>query len=749
MKEKKKRTKEENRRDFTKQGSGSDSPMPHPGKTLSPHGVERPLLGVGAFGAKFYFRLWLSKFSRLTRRCLSLSAVLLALCVWLSLITVMSVAPIQQDGRIARRAAAASLKEDANFFIRSDERSNNKGSYPRRPWVRTGYLSTIDMQHEKGEKDSKRRDEESALAMNKERKSNKRDGKAITGVRPSSMVEKAVDNEFTGRSNINNIIKSTGVGRRRIHGFKTDETRELETASFSMSMKERRILPGVKNDKNKNSYIVTSLESLQTSYPLSPSPTFSSLPNQAPAPPLRAQRGGDRQHDVINIGPIPIMGIKSSRQAAGRNPGNQLPNSPSGEETAQDSVVFKVDSDVKDDIPKRGYTNQAPNKFFRDQSDLEKVTFQVASYHTKNGPLLGQLKSNLSPKDFDKKNSKTSYKFSGLGGKLTAQGLKMLKKSMNKKWPSGIRVEQHNRQGNFYDGRREALQINSHSVNVYDSSNIRTAQKIETSSADSLAHSYTRRQGMEMKTDSFPGLLNEESHRAFHDRTEIKHGQRATVLQFKISKNKKLGNSFNTPDPFQSTTYHQKEGDTKILRRERHVLVAVAGNVNSGEKNFGHSITRQRQRYNGAQGIRDGLNPRGLKQTVECTSLSSRHGSNLTLDTKKRQDDFSDSYQTRDQPEKTRDPIYSAEAFDKTDGMNGTSRNLSSRRVQSKTSIEKARSLSQSGEAYSTLDDGNKKGSCNTSGVIQNDGFDIYSYNVTASDAISLTRSIPDTRPRG
>ncbi|RUS72111.1 hypothetical protein EGW08_020124 [Elysia chlorotica] len=725
--------------------------MPHPGKSLSPHGVERRLLGVGATGARFYFRLGLSKFSRLTRRCLSVSAACLGLCVWLSLITVMSVAPIEPDGRIARGAAAATLKEDANFFTRSGEPSDNEGSYPHRPRVSTGYLSTIDMQHEKGEKYSKGADEAGETKISnreRRRKSNKQGRKAFASFRSSPTVERTADNVHFGSSNTNNILKSTGVGRRRIHGYKTDETKEIETSSPSSSKRRKWWkLIGPRSEINRGSNTATSPESSQTFHSSSPSPTISSLPNQAPSPPLRSQRWEDGRRNVINIGPSPISGIKSSRQATGRIRGNQLPNLPSGKEMTGDKVVLKVDSEIQDGTPEGESANQVRNIFLSAQSHSEMVAFKTLSHHKNNGPLSGQQYLTIPPTKSDKENSEIAPHFSGLREQLTNRGFELLKKSINKIWPSDITVGRQNRQGDFYDGHREALGINSRSVNVHDSSSGPEAQRIETSAPSSIGHSYTRRQGMEKQTDNLLDLPNEQSRRTLLDMTVIKPENHATVQKSQSSERKKL--SPNNPDPFQSVTYRRKKEDTRLSKNERHEFVTVAISEKPGARNFDHSITRGRQGYNSELGIRDGLDPHGPKQTVESFRSSSRQASNLTPDTQKSQADFSDSYQTRDQPGKTRDPIYSAEGFDKMDGMNGTPRNLSSLGVQSKTFTEKASKLSRSSKEDSRSDERNKKRSWDISGVIQNDGFDIYSYNVTASDAISLTRSIPDTRPAG
>ena len=722
--------------------------MPHPGKTLSPHGVERPLLGVGAPGPRFYFRLWLSKLSRLTRRCLSLSAVLLALCVWLSLITVMSVAPIQQDGRIARGPAAAALKQDANFFIRSDDPSDNRGSYPVRPLARTGYLSPIDMQlekREKGEEDRKEEDTTSLMTLEIRGGSQKRHRKAITKVWPEPAFESAADDGDFGPSNMDNVMKSSGIGGRRIHGFKAGEARELETASFPRYREKQGILVGLKSDKNGNSNDVTSHRSRQTSPSRTPVPTITSVRNQAPAPPLRLQGVGDRQH-LIDNGPITIMGIRSSRQAPHQNLGNPGPNlAAPGRGPTQDNSLFKAESDVEVDIPTPDCGKQATNKELEDKSNMEMINSKVPSY-AHNGPLSEILYESSLPLRYGERNSKTASLFPQLREKLTAQGLQVLKKSINSHWPSGTGEEQHNRQGNFYDGRTGTPGINSHSFNAYDSP--RDAQKIEASTVNPLALSLNHRGVLEIKSNHFPTLPLANSERALLSESEIKSEERVLIQKLKVPEDNGLRIPPSNSRSFQAATNLLRMGDTPHSESNRHSILSAAGSVNSEIKNLGHSITRQRQRYNGDQGIRDGRNPRGKEQTVECARSGSRRGSNLTLDTAG-SSNCSDSSRTKDQSGETRNPIYSAETFVKMERVNDTTHNLSSRGEQSNALIKKHSDPIPGRKEDSRLNRKNNLGSPNSLGVILNDGFDIYSYNATASDAIPISRSIPDTRPPG
>ncbi|GFR72615.1 hypothetical protein ElyMa_005710900 [Elysia marginata] len=675
--------------------------MPHPGKTISPHGVEKPLLGVGVFGAGIYFRQWMPKISRLTKRCVSLSAVLLALCVWLSLITVMTVAPIQPGGPIERGAAAATLKEDANFFMRSVEPSDNSGSYPGRAGIRKGYLSSIDMQHEKlGKGLSGNDDEETAPPINLERQahSQKLDRKMITrsDVWASSIAKDVADNADFDRSNINNVIKSRGVGRRRIQGFKTEETKEFETSLFPRFRGE---------DRGR----------------------------------------GVRQH-VINNGPILISEIKSSRQAPCQKLGNSPSNLSPKEERRQNTggSLKAADRREGDDIPEQDCPPQTHGKPNFEMPSSDKPTF-----HDENKLPLGIVHTSLPPLNNVLQETVTPVVFLQLYKNLIDQRLQTVKKSSSH-WPSGSNKDHHNQGGHFYDGLKGTREINRHSANPYDSSRAPCTRKIEVYNADSILHSSTPRRAVGTKNNRYPTLPIVKPRRAVVVVSETKHGESAIVNSLKPSEGENTELLSTDSDSFQPSTQQQNIEHAGQSERNRQALRPAVDGVNS-EINLGHSITRQRQRYNDAQdSMGDRLYPPGMEQPVETGRASSVRGSSLTSDTTSGQKPFSGFSQTPGRQGKKRYPLYGANLFVRMDGINDTSRHLSSNGAQSDAfKKETSRRQGSRGQVDSKIEQGKEQASWNVSGVLINDGFDFYSYNVTASDAIPLNRSIPDTRPKG
>ncbi|GFN82431.1 hypothetical protein PoB_000893700 [Plakobranchus ocellatus] len=675
--------------------------MPQPSK-IPPHGVKKQQLGLGVLGAHCYFRLRLSKLSRLAKRCLTLSAALLALCAWLCLITVMNVAPLQQNAQLEKgTTAAAVVKEDANFFIRSGELFDNRGSYPGFPHAPNGYLSPIDMRFKREKIGGNK--EEKAQLMNVviEERNQKGNRKAITNAGPT--IAKGIithGKEKFKLSNIDYDIKSSGVGSRLIQGFKVTEPRELE-ASFPRSKENSEIWSRLRSDKNRNDNDVTSY-SRRLSSP-SPYPTITTFQNQAPVPLFPFQHRSGRRREIDN-GPITITRIRSSRQA----PRNPLPN------LAPEKEV----DNGGNDIPKHSCLKHVMlDKKIRDSSDL---VYNDISFQT-------------SPTHLDNKNSQTSAPLQS--EKLSARGLEELKKSINTRWLSGESEKQLNRQSNFYDDRKGTNGINRLSLS---NGSYKNAQKIEANTVDT--YSGLQRRVLELHNSHSQTIPLVGSGSNLPTEGERIGAERVTSQKPGIPGDNEVTVSSFRPISFHSTTSVRKIRGTAEFGGKRR---ATSG-VKSGIKYPNHSTTRRRQNYKGVQGIRDGPSPQGSQPTVvRFHATSSRTRSNLTLG--ENSGNCTNIHCPRRETDKTVDLVYNGNFTGKQESAKSPARYLQFALIHNKTQLEK--NLKQSFRDYKSLNMWNT--TYKETGVLHNDGFDVYSYNVTASNAIPLDRNIPDTRPPG
>lgn len=258
--------------------------------------------------------------------------------------------------------------------------------------------------------------------------------------------------------------------------------------------------------------------------------------------------------------------------------------------------------------------------------------------------------------------------------------------------------EIHNRQGNFYDGRSSAINkdFNSHDWNT----------------------AYERKQG----TDTYKSLVISmgTGYRTLGD--FLTNSDNATETQ-------SLMNSFHKSNQRRSAPrkMYDPQPNGKLLFQN-----AIDQNVDSSLqtltsiKNKAHSLAQNEQADNSSRKVDTTVS---LQDSYTMDLVPSTHANNdsrLTAETHNQSQNMSTDVRILPDVIMKRDHLVYTE-----------------KRHAANTSNIYSGHINHDG-GYRDADEVTPK-----QAVLKHDGFELYSYNVTASDALPMNREIPDTRPQG
>ncbi|BFY97468.1 hypothetical protein BsWGS_00508 [Bradybaena similaris] len=257
--------------------------------------------------------------------------------------------------------------------------------------------------------------------------------------------------------------------------------------------------------------------------------------------------------------------------------------------------------------------------------------------------------------------------------------------------------EIHNRQGNFYDGRSSAINkdFNSHDWNT----------------------AYERKQG----TDPHKSLVISmgTGYRTLGD--FLTNSDNATDTQ-------SLMNSFHKSNQRRSAPrkmYDPQSNGKLLFQNEINQNIDSSLQTLTSIKNTEHSLSQNEQSDNSSRKVNTTVSLQG-SYTMDLSNTHANNDSRLTAE-------IHSQSQNRGKDIRTL-----SEVIMKNDHLVYTEK-----RHAANTSEVYSGHINRDG-GYRGADEVKHK-----QAVMKHDGFELYSYNVTASDALPMNREIPDTRPQG